>query len=566
MSRSPLLLALPAMLVPAALSADELRPPSRIAAVEVLTAGAIVTRLAEIAARPDGTVVVFPDLPEGVDRQSIRVRGDGGFAIGAVDARLVPADPRPANAPDIEKRLQDLRDQRAAFDADLAAADSRKRLADALLKNPSLMTGSGDHAQPLTADALAVVAKFVEDSHRQATQTALDVAKRRAVIDAEIAALETKLQVDPSRRRPHTEVRVALAAIGDAAQNGKLSVEYRVTEAHWTPLYDARLATTTAPAKLELVRRAEIVQRTGEDWSGVTLSLSTARVAGRTAPPDLASLRVAFEEPLPPPPPRSVAIPAPAGIANQARRAPTGDALALDGTLRATEEPASTPAPEPEAALQTNGIEATFTVPGQVNVTGTGEPTTVRIETIDAAPILTAIAVPVVDQTAYLQARYRHASEAPLLAGRVALYRDGVFVGMGRVGFVARGDDLNLGFGADPRIKITRTPVARNESTSGILGNWRVETSEATISVRNLGTVPLSVRLIDRQPFAETAEITIEPVANATPATERDVDGKRGILAFTLEAAPGTERVIRTGWRITSPKDKRLVETASAAP
>ena len=48
-----------------------------------------------------------------------------------------------------------------------------------------------------------------------------------------------------------------------------LRVTYAVRNARWTPLYDARLDTGTRDRKpaLELVRRAEITQNTGEDWS-----------------------------------------------------------------------------------------------------------------------------------------------------------------------------------------------------------------------------------------------------------------------------------------------------------
>ena len=91
---------------------------------------------------------------------------------------------------------------------------------------------------------------------------------------------------------------------------GGLRVSYRVAGAGWAPLYDARLETGAKEAKpaLELVRRAQVQQRTGEDWSDVALSVSTVRINRGATAPDLPPLQVAFYEP---PPPIAAGRPAP---------------------------------------------------------------------------------------------------------------------------------------------------------------------------------------------------------------------------------------------------------------
>ena len=83
------------------------------------------------------------------------------------------------------------------------------------------------------------------------------------------------------------EVRVDLAA--DAEARATFRVSYTVRDARWAPLYDARLDTGARDRKpaLELVRRAEIVQQTGEDWPDVALSVSTVRTAKGGNGPEL---------------------------------------------------------------------------------------------------------------------------------------------------------------------------------------------------------------------------------------------------------------------------------------
>ena len=225
-------------------------------------------------------------------------------------------------------------------------------------------------------------------------------------------------------------MRIDLAA--DAATTGTLRVSYVVRGARWVPIYDARLDTGGRDRKPapELVRRAEIVQQTGEDWIDVALSASTVRTAKGGAAPDLRSLIVRFDEP-------KVADgfkrdqDASRGLARTMApaAAPIGG-LRVDQDYGArNNEEASTPAQERETTLETGGFQAVFRVPGRVSVIAQEGAKSFRIATATILPDLLVRAVPALDPTAYLEASFKHAEEAPLLPGRVALYRNGTFVG-----------------------------------------------------------------------------------------------------------------------------------------
>jgi hypothetical protein len=72
--------------------------------------------------------------------------------------------------------------------------------------------------------------------------------------------------------------------------NLQLIVEYFVQGAKWTPTYVCRLNSANNTAAIAL--RALICQRTGEDWSGVQIELSTATPMGWCELPELPSLRL----------------------------------------------------------------------------------------------------------------------------------------------------------------------------------------------------------------------------------------------------------------------------------
>ncbi|BBB00778.1 hypothetical protein RVR_7914 [Actinacidiphila reveromycinica] len=82
----------------------------------------------------------------------------------------------------------------------------------------------------------------------------------------------------------------AAAPPGNARVEARLELEYHVPGATWTPVYQLRLDSGSGAGTLVL--RAGVAQRTGEDWTGVRLGLSTADLLRRADLPELRSLRI----------------------------------------------------------------------------------------------------------------------------------------------------------------------------------------------------------------------------------------------------------------------------------
>src|SRR5262249_19176029 len=83
---------------------------------------------------------------------------------------------------------------------------------------------------------------------------------------------------------------------GAATEAGaKLLLEYQVPGARWAPAYALYLGQGGAGA--ELVVRAAVAQRTGEDWLNARLVLSTADPEKWTELPELKSVRIGRAQP-----------------------------------------------------------------------------------------------------------------------------------------------------------------------------------------------------------------------------------------------------------------------------
>jgi len=534
-----------AALATAPVRAADVDASSAVDAVTVYPDGASVTRLVTLDLPAGDNSAVLKDFPLTLDPSSLRVEGEAGakLTIGAIDAKPPRAAP-PANLPELDKRIEALKDQRADLQGAINAAAARRKFAERFAESSPAGIGDKGEARPIAEwrTAFAAVAEEVA----AADSAIRDAERKQRELDREIARLESdRAQKPPSK----LEVRIDVATV--AATRATLRVTYAVRNARWTPLYDARLDTGAKDRKpaLELVRRAEITQNTGEDWSNVALNVSTVRTARGGKAPDLNSLIVQY-----PPPPR--AFGSASGGMDQARAPIASPAPAL----RKVEALLSERADEQQAAAEVGSFQVVFKIPGRVSL-GTSEGAkSLRVSSAVLAPDLMVRAVPVLDPTAFLEASFKQNEDAPLLPGRVGIYRDGVFVGRSVMAAAGKDETVRLGFGADDKIKIERTVVKRNEGSAGLIVTTS-KTDERSFKtvVRNGHDFPIRVAIEDQLPVSENEDIQVEMLPSTTPPTTSNLRDKRGVLEWAFEAKAGEVRDIGFAWRVRWPKDKGVV-------
>jgi uncharacterized protein (TIGR02231 family) len=536
-----------AVLAAAPAAAGEIDVRSMIDAVTVYPDGATVTRVIRVDLPGGDTTLIDRDFPPGLDPASLRVEGETSarVVIGAIDARA-PRPDRPATAPEIEKQIEALRDERAALDDRIAAQTARKGFAQRFAEQAPVAGGEKGGARPLAEwrEAFAAVAEEISAADAAIRESKL----KQRDIDRALARLNAQIQTSPARKM---EVRIDLAA--EAAAATTLRVSYTVHGARWVPLYDARLDSGGRDRKpsLELVRRAEIVQQTGEDWTDVALSVSTVRTLKGGNAPDLRPMLVRYEQPRPVATGGQFrsdrlaqqAAPPPAGL-------PYSPAASNDEKMVAVER---------EAAVDTGGFQAVFRVPGRISVAANEGAKSFRIAAAALSPDLLVRAAPALDATAYLQASFKHGEDAPLLPGRVALYRDDIYVGRGDMPGAAKEETVRLGFGADDKVKVVRSVVRRSEGSAGIISSAKTDEREFKIAVRNGHDAAVRVAIEDRLPVSEVADVTVELLPATTPPTERDAGDRRGVLAWTFDAPPAELREIKLAWRVRWPADKAIM-------
>lgn len=271
------------------------RLSSLIRAVTVYHDGAMVTRVADLPERTPGELALS-GLPLCLEDGSLRVRVEGAAAtvcdahvaldVAAVDAALAPPE-------DAEWRATCRAEAEAI--AVVESLESCSGWLDGVQLKPraEAQRGSLPATIPVQARA-ALLATLTSESERLADELAAAretlrlASERRAIVDARINAATSARQARPEEMRKSAVT--TLRWHGPPASGGRVVIEYRVPGARWLPCYVVRFV--PGQDRAEILFRAALRQRTGEDWSGVALTVSSADALAWCPLPSLPSRRI----------------------------------------------------------------------------------------------------------------------------------------------------------------------------------------------------------------------------------------------------------------------------------
>ncbi|MDH3264520.1 MAG: DUF4139 domain-containing protein [Paracoccaceae bacterium] len=518
------------------LHAETIEAPSRVTAVTLYPWGASVTRQVQFEA-PAGThELLVPDLPRGVPAESLRVAADAGLRIGAVTlatGRLpAPEAEPPAEISAAEAEVERLESVLRGRDEAIAAI---RLQIDAANEQWNFLRGLGqsEGLAALGADDLRALARLIGEetlAARQAAQAAeIEAGAAERAKKDDLEALEEARRVLEALRAESLGRAVLTLAVETAADGTQsLEVTTFTDAAGWRPVYDLRLSRGTVPA-LEIERSVFVSQASGEDWRGVELTLSTARPAERSEPSQVLPWlrRILREEEL-----------------------ERDEARSFGGSVAETfalEAPGAEPAPAPlaeTATLDYQGATVVYGYGNAVDIRDGVEDLRLRLDTLTLAPEIEAVAVPNRDDTAFLVAELTNATGEVLLPGSAMLYLNGAMVGASYLPLIAAGADERIGFGAIDGLRLNRTVPARTEGERGVLSTRNQLDEVAILKIENLTGEAWRLRVIDRVPRSEQDDLEIAYTATP-PATEEDIEGARGVLAWEFELAPGETREIR---------------------
>jgi hypothetical protein len=279
----------------------ELVCPSKIVSVTVHARGAVVRRQVLTPPRVelrDGDVdLVIEDVTPLCEPGSLRAAvGSGGRVVVQVHSAMV-VSPTTATPGAGTAQVQALQQQLMRLSAEVERLQQRRQRIAKLFPDPALRTTSlVEQVSDRISDALAT-SRLLLDVQQQLDQRQRELEQQISDVQREKAAAELLLSQAPSSQRmgnghPKRRIVVRLTGTGPLPE---LVVSYVVMAARYWPIYTLRVS--DAGRRASWLIEANVAQLSGEDWSNVRLSLSSADLVYDARLPELMSLRLGRAQP-----------------------------------------------------------------------------------------------------------------------------------------------------------------------------------------------------------------------------------------------------------------------------
>ncbi len=273
---------------------------SRIERVTVYREGARVERvLALDADSKDGVAEArFTGLPLTLDDGSVRAHVvDGGALARGVHVGLeVPAEDA-SLAPAEDASLESARLEAERAQAEVARLSAAVTRLEALkvVARPQPRDNEPPLPIPLESRQKLLALRTAEEQRLGAALAAANATLREATKKLADATEAAKRATTARNAKEHELRKVVTVSLAGASKGTKVTLEYAVPYARWSASY----VLTLAGAKAKLGMRALVAQRSGEDWSGVRLQLSTAEADAWVELPELTKARIGRAQPPP---------------------------------------------------------------------------------------------------------------------------------------------------------------------------------------------------------------------------------------------------------------------------
>ncbi len=149
---------------------------------------------------------------------------------------------------------------------------------------------------------------------------------------------------------------------------------------------------------------------------------------------------------------------------------------------------------------------------------------------------------------AYLKAKFK--SDKIYQSANAFIYLDGNRIGTMRVGNIKKGTKLDIYFGENQNIKVTKT-LQKRFNESEFFGNKKIKTQLWLYKIKNLSKISKKVNLIERLPISQNEDIKVEPLYDTKKA---NID-KKGRVVWSFKLKYNETKSIKFGYKITKPKE-----------
>jgi uncharacterized protein (TIGR02231 family) len=518
---------------PVVLDAKPLDVESRIDAVTLYLGRASVTRLAELNVTPGAYALRFDALPAGIQPHTLQARGIGpAKVIGVEFEQQAVAESAAPRLVDLDRRIEETRVKLAHLREQQQLNASQAVLVDRISVRVGDDASRDGGTDKLDLEALRRQIAFVAEQRETLMTTREQLERQGKELDGQLRVLQAQRDAVAG---PDQVSRAAVVTVAvTAASPVTVELTYLVGGATWEPSYNVRAAADGGGASIEY--NAVLQQRSGEDWTNVRLTLSTAQPTLAANPPELQPWFVDVLKP------RRTA-PASEGLSSNKydmavpvaspQRADRNNRAFVDDQDRAWKD----------AVVSGGGPSVTFLLPRTVTVKSDDQKRqSTRIAAIDTPARFIHVAVPALTEAVYLRGELTNAGDHQLLPGAASIFVGQDYIGPTTMPSVVPRGTFDVHFGIDQAVRATRQLVSKKTSKTGLFNGGVRAAYDYRLSIDNGTGKAIDVELWDRKPVSQSDRIKADvadmskPLAADTKYLEQQ---QQGLLKWVLNIPAG---------------------------
>jgi len=513
---------------------------SDIKEVTVFISGAQVSRTGTINLTAGTTEVVFENLSQNININSIQANGKGDFTILSVVHQMnylknqAKSKEQIVLEDSLERYQQQLEYQKGLQGVYIQEANM-------IIANQSLGgANTGVKAQEIkeAADFFRTRLSDIKMKQIEIAATIKKINEKINNVNNQLATLNAKMN------QPSSEIIVSVSA--KSTVNASITINYLVTNAGWIPCYDLRATDINNPIALNY--KANVYQSSGEDWKNVKLTLSTSNPNQSGTKPNLNPWILRFYAPQNY---RSDYNPYNQQAPQAARSESTLEEVVYVEGVRASKAKTS--------ASFTSVVESQTSVQFEINIPYTinadGKQHAVEIQTFSLPAKYEYYCAPKIDREAFLLARVTNWDQYNLLSGEVNLFYEGTYVGKSYIETRTAKDTLDFSLGRDKNISVTRIKLKEFSSTT-FAGINKKELVAWEINVRNKKKQDINIVVQDQFPVSGDKEIEVERLEMSGGNYNTDT----GIVTWNLNIKAGESvKNLIMKYTVKYPKNKEVI-------
>lgn len=523
---------------------DEITVSTKPEKVTVYISGAQVESKGTASLKSSTRTVIFDNLSNYVDANSIQVKADADITILSVNYRMNYLQPTE------NKDYKVLIDSLMAYRKEVARVTLQKNNYQEELTMLQANISIGGSNVGVSVPELQKMADFFRVRYNETSLKRLESEEKEQKIRERITKIDQQLsELRNQGASPTGEIVVQLA--NSSAGIANFDLTYYVTNCGWIPMYDIRVKDTNTPANI--TAKANVFQNTGQEWKNVKLALSTGNPSQGNTKPLLNPWTLYLTD-------RSAPRPQ-----NKARSKslkmedrPADDYQGKDGMMISrisAMEISYTPLRKSKTSasqtdVTTTTTNAIFDIKVPYTVASNGKDNIVEIQKYEVAANYAYFSIPKLDKDAFLVADLIGWDQNELLPGDANVYFENNYVGITYFDSKIVDDTLSFALGRDNNVRVQRKQVKDFKEKVSLTGNSTKLTREFEIEVKNTRKSAVTIEIEDQIPLTSNSELTIDKIGD----DDGNYDKQTGKITWKLTLAPGESKKLSFGYTIRYPK------------